>query len=105
MKTAVFGVSAPNEMEGTPYEVVERAMQQTTALLRLTHESLIATRVMVCNAEMQRQIDNDGAPSALAFEASVLARKIDELSAAFEAQITSLGQLTRAAAFDPKARF
>lgn len=103
ISTQQFTVSDPRDFDGDPYDVAKRACLQAGAVARVLKDTVADARVMVRNAELERQMARDEQPSAIAFEDSIHATKLDTVAEAAEAAEKALAQLARAAGFNPKA--
>lgn len=104
VRTQTFAIADPRTFDGDPYEVAERAALQAAALGRLLRLTTETARLMVRNADLERQLALDGDCDAAAFEEGAVARKIDAvIEAASEAE-KQLTLVARAAAYNPKAR-
>lgn len=102
--TQTFAIADPRTFEGDPYEVAERAALQAAALARLLKQTTEGARLMVRNADLQRQLDLDGDCSAASFEDSVVAQKLAKAIEDAAAAEKALTLVAKAAAFNPKAR-
>ncbi len=102
--TQQFAVADPRGFEGTPYEVAERAALQASAVARILRQTMDATRLMVRNADLERQLAFSGECDVQAFEDSVVARKIDKVTADVIEAERQLVLVSKAASYNPKAR-
>lgn len=97
-----FVVTDPRTFDGNSYEVAGRALAQLRGLYALIELSIEPTRLMVRNAELSRQIDNDEAPDAAAWESGPQARILREISDNASETREMLRVLERAASYNPK---
>lgn len=97
-----FVVGDPRDFDGDPFEVAERSLRQSAAVAAVMLESLKGARLMVRNAEMERQIIEHGECSAADFEDTAQARRLDDVSRSIAEAEKSLHMLARAAGYNPK---
>jgi hypothetical protein len=105
--TQHIAITDPREFEGDPYQVAERAIQQTRALTKLVRENVEAVNLMARNAELERQLafgveGQELRAAAAAWPESPQGRKIAALLDALEQTESTLAPLEKAAAFNPK---
>lgn len=103
-----FVLADPRQMDGTPYQVAERAIRQVAdAALRLS-EALDAADVMARNAELERQAaldpDADLGKTAARWPLSPQGRKLRDANDALMEAASKLLLTAQAASWDPKAR-
>lgn len=101
-QTKTFTIADPRTFDGDPFEVAERAVLQSAAVAGILHESLGGTRIMVRNAELERQLLIDGECDAPGFDEAVQGRKLNGLIETAEAAVKTLETLAKAAAYNPK---
>lgn len=89
----------PRMFDGTPYEVVGRAIRQTAALIALTVETMHPLRRMVLNAELERQMALGAEPDP---DNSIQWRQLSEMTEQLVAMERKLEIIERAATYDPK---
>jgi hypothetical protein len=97
-----FTVADPSTFDGDPFEVGERACLQSAALAGILLDSLGGTRLMVRNAELERQLLTSGECDAPAFDESPQGKKLATLLAQTKAAVKTLETLATAAAYNPK---
>ena len=102
MKTKSFTIVDPTSLDGDPFEVAERSLQQCAALAGLLHGAAVSARAMARNAEMERQLYATGECDAAAFEGTAQARRIDEVAELAELAQRSLANIAKAAAYNPR---
>lgn len=103
-QTKQFTIADPRTFEGDPFEVAERAALQAGALATLLRESLAPVRLMLRNAELERQIMDGEKCDPQKFEESLHARKFTEVEDNIAAVEKALKALARAGGYNPKAR-
>lgn len=103
-KQQVFAVADARTFEGDPYEVAERAVKQVHGVLAIARTTLDGARVMVRNAELERQLALDGSCDAGAFEDGPHAKILDKIASDLHEAQRKLAMLSKAAAFNPKAK-
>lgn len=98
-----FAIADPRSFSGDPYEAAAKAAAQIEAVLALAAEQLPATRILLRNAEMERQMI-EGDPDPLAWENGPYGKR-------FDAAVESLEKLRRefklqatAGGFNPKGK-
>lgn len=106
--TQTLTITDPREFEGDPYQVAERAIQQTRALALILLDSIVAVDLMARNAELERQLalgtDSEALRRAAAgWPESPQGRKLQKLSEAVREAAEGLQSLEKAAAYNPKA--
>ena len=93
-----FAVADPRTFDGGPYEVADRAVAQTAAIVALAFETAQDARIMARNAELERQ----ETPDAVAWDDSAEGKRwtnVEQLLAAVQADLTIL---RRVASYNPK---
>ncbi len=102
-ETRTFTVEVPNEMDGDPFEVAERALRQAGAVAAVLESMLPAARTMALNAELERQLFATGECDAPSFEGTALARNFDRTVREVAEAKRSLGLLATAAGYNPRS--
>lgn len=98
-------VTDPRTYLGNPYEVAERAVEETKGLVRLVELSLEDANVMARNAYMQRRLTlGEASAGGDIWPFSAEGRKFGILALKVQDIAEELSVLARAAAYDPKAR-
>lgn len=97
-----FTLIDPRELDGDPFDVAERACQQAAALAGILGESLEPVRIIVRNAELERQLQGGGSADAEAWERGPQALRLDGLKRDLEAAKKGLTVLATAASYNPK---
>jgi hypothetical protein len=97
-----FTVADPRTFEGDPFEVAERAVRQAGAIAEVLQDTLASTRLMVRNAQLERELLTDGECDAAGFDESPQGRKLSEIVRTTEGAIKSLNFLVQAASYNPK---
>lgn len=101
-KTQSFTVADPATFDGDPFEVAERALQQSAAIARILRGTLKGARAMARNAEMERHLYADGECDAREFENSPQARALDNLLTDLACAERTLKTVAKAAAYNPR---
>lgn len=102
MTDKTLAITDPRMYDGDPYDVAEKSVAQIKGLLEMVDEVLPATRLMVCNAELERQLWNGEEADAIAWEESLVGRKWQGVADQLIALQNELNVLHRAAAYDPR---
>jgi uncharacterized protein (DUF2384 family) len=107
--TETITITDPREFDGDPYQVAERAIQQTRALVALVIDNIEAVSLMARNAELERQLAlgttaDELRSAAHAWPNSPQGRRISRLSEALSDAADGLEGLERAVTYNPKAR-
>lgn len=102
--TQIFAVADPRSFDGNPYEVAERAARQVEALAALTRQAAEQAKLMIRNADLERQLALDGECSVEAYDASALARKVDQALEDFKRIQKDFSVVATAVAFNPKSK-
>lgn len=98
-----FTVADPRTFDGDPFEVADRAVRQTIALVQLALEAGEGANVMARNAEMERECQRGEDPdSALTWLDSPQGRQFNSVLGDLATVVTRLGILRKAAAFNPR---
>lgn len=98
-----FTVVDPRTFEGDPFEVAERACLQAQAVARILSASIEPAHHMARNAQLSRNLqDTPNDARASEWEDSAQSRQFARLHAEAKKIERQLGQLAKAAAFDPK---
>lgn len=97
-----FTIADPRTFDGDPFEVAERACQQSAAVAGILADSLDGTRIMVRNAELERQLLTDGECDAVGFDDSPQGRRLNALLEQAKAAQKALETLAKAASYNPK---
>lgn len=97
-----FTIADPRSFDGDPFDVAERAALQTAALFKLATESLEGTRLMVRNAELERQLLTGAECDAPGFDTSPQGKKLAALAELGNGAVRTLETLAKAAAYNPK---
>lgn len=94
-----FTIVDPRTFDGNPYEVAERAILQTTALLNLAVNSIDSTAMMALNSDLERQLalGEESDPTT-----SVLFRRLCGIQVQLSELARQLEVIRRAAVYDPK---
>jgi hypothetical protein len=98
----VFTVTDPRTFDGNPYEVAARTVAQLEAILTVAESAIPSSRLMIRNAELERQMALGDEPDALAWEDGPQSKIINEMSADLSRLRMRLRRLKQAAEFDPK---
>ena len=106
--TQNISITDAREFEGDPYQVAERAIQQTAALTALVLENLESVDLMARNADLERLLALGCSPEELRAAAatwpeSPQGRRIRSLQEALQGTADGLPALEKAVAFNPKA--
>ena len=103
-----FILADPRRMDGTPYQVAERAIRQVAAAAIRLSEALDAADVMARNAELERTTaldpEADLKPVAMNWPTGPQGRLLREADAALVTAANKLELAAAAASWDPKAR-
>ena len=103
-----FVLADPRRMDGTPYQVAERAIRQVAAAARRLSEALDAADVMARNAELERQAalddETDLKVTAMGWPTSAQGAKLRTAQRTLEDVSDVLASVAVAASWDPKAR-
>lgn len=103
-----FVLADPRQMDGTPYQVAERAIRQVADAAHRLSAALDAADVMARNAELERQAaidpDTDLKQVAAGWPTSPQGRKLREADEALTQAAAKLELLAAAASWDPKDR-
>ncbi len=91
----------PRFLEGSPYEVAGKAIEQAERAAELLDTALTDANVLARNAELQRQLDTTQTCSAERWDAGLQARILTGFKAALAEHGTKLSAAKRAASFDP----
>lgn len=97
-----FTIADPRTFDGDPFEVAERATLQSAAVAGILRDSLDGTRIMVRNAELERQLLAGVDCDAPGFDTSPQGRKLARLLDEAEAAVKTLETLAKAAAYNPR---
>ena len=97
-----FVVTDPRTFDGNPYEVAGRACEQAKSLAAILAECVETALIMGRNAEMSRQEEATGDPSARGWEDSPAGRKFARAHADIKRIERDLGVLGTAMSYDPK---
>lgn len=98
-----FAVVDPRTYDGDPFEVAERSARQAAGVTIVLRSLLPGVRLMVRNAELERQLLAGGSPDPHAWEEGPQGRLLRELSSDLEHIEHKLTVLSTAAGFNPKA--
>lgn len=98
-----FVVTDPREFDGDPFDVANRAVLQTEALLSLTVEAVDDAYIMARNAEMERQFDTPEGPNAAAWPDTAAGKRWQSVMERLAQITTDLVVLRRVASFNPKS--
>lgn len=101
-KPKQFILVDPRDLDGNPYEVAIRSIEQASALADMYRVALSDARIMARNAGMERQIALGGPASAADWEAGPEAGIITRLQADTVSAPKMLRTLAMAAGYDPK---
>lgn len=96
--TKQFVVADPRTFDGNCFEVADRAIAQTEALVALAAETAGDARIMARNSELERQPE----PDAIAWDTTAEARRWDNVAQLLTAVLTDLKVLRRVASYNPK---
>ena len=103
-----FVLADPRQMDGTPYQVAERAIRQVAAAARRLADALDVVHVMARNAELERAValdpDADLKPVAEGWFESPQARNLDAAEVLLGEAAGVLDAVAVAASWDPKDR-
>lgn len=88
--------------DGTPYEAAQKAVVQTSQVVKLLQRAVADTTIQVRNAHMQRSLDTGGDPDAEGWEDSAQKRLLVGFSNSLNHMYIRLGTLHKAAGYDPK---
>lgn len=99
----VITITDPRTFDGDPYEVAERACLQASALAGILAEALDPVRLMVRNAELERQLQTHERANAELWESGPQARTLATAQDDLLLLQKRLDTLGRAAGFNPKA--
>lgn len=103
-ETRTFTVADPRQFDGDPFEVAERACAQAQAVARVLAACIQSAEIMARNAEMSRNLaETRDDARATEWDSSTQAQKFRAQAEAAEEAERVLGQLSRAAGFNPKA--
>lgn len=97
-----FTIADPRTFDGDPFEVAERACQQSAGVAGILADSLDGTRIMVRNAELERQLLTVGECDAPGFDDSPQGRRLNALLEQAKTAQKALETLAKAAAYNPK---
>lgn len=97
-----FTIADPRTFDGDPFEVAERACLQSAAVAGILADSLDGTRLMVRNAELERQLLTEGECDAPGFDEAPQGRRLNALIEEAKAAQKRLETLAKAAAYNPK---
>lgn len=100
-ETRKYVIADPRNFEGNPYEAAAKAMAQIEALIEQIQNLLPTTRIIVRNAELERQMIS-GEPNPTAWERGPQGRKLDYLASELSAAQAAAHSLKAAAGFDPR---
>lgn len=101
--TRTFTVADPRQFDGDPFEVAERACAQAQAVARVLASCVTGAEVMARNAELTRNLaETRDDARATEWDSSAQAQKFRALAEEAESAERTLGQLSRAAGFNPK---
>lgn len=103
MSIQSFTIADPRTFDGDPFEVAERAVRQSQAVVKVALQSLDGARLMARNAQLERELLTTGECDAPAYENSAEARKFDTVRSDLENAEERLRVLAKAVAFNPKA--
>lgn len=93
-----FAVADPRTFDGNPFEVADRAVAQTEAVVALAAETAIDARVMARNAELERQDD----PNAVGWDEGAEGRRWATVLQLLDSAQSNLVILRRVASYNPK---
>lgn len=103
-----FILADPRRMDGTPYQVAERAIRQVAAAARRLADAIEAADVMARNAELERTTaldpEADLKPVAMNWPTSAQGAKLRTAQRTLEDVSDVLASVAVAASWDPKAR-
>lgn len=103
-----FFLADPRRMDGTPYQVAERAILQIAAASRRLAEAIDAAAVMARNAELERAAaldpEADLKPVAMGWPNGPQGKLLREAENALVVAANKLELAAAAASWDPKAR-
>ena len=102
--TQKFAIADPKTFEGDPYEVAERAAKQAAAVVKLARQTTEAARVMIRNADLERQLALTGECDVQEFEESALAQIVDQIVTDTTEAERKLMRVAQSVSFNPKAR-
>lgn len=97
-----FTVLDPRSFDGNCFDVSERAVGQTKALLQLTLDSLDGARLFARNAELERQLYRKEDPDAVGWLDTAEGKRWERLEATLRQAADELSVLQRVAAFNPR---
>lgn len=100
----IIAVVDPRTFEGDPYEVAERAVAQLKGLLGVVEEAVEPVKLMVRNAELERQLAREEAPDAVGWDETTEGRRWQAVEDKILGLRNELSILKRVAAFNPRAR-
>lgn len=97
-----FTITDPRTFDGDAFEVAGRAVAQLGALALIAEKSIEATKIMVRNAELERQCQRGEDVDAPGWPNTPEGRKWADVEASLAKLNTDLKVLQRAAAFNPR---
>lgn len=101
-RSKTFTITDPRDYDGNPFEVAERAVQQSAAVAKLLGTTFDSMRLMVRNAELERQIQIGERPDPRKWEDGPQAASLTLMASEVETLVRRFDALSRAAGFDPK---
>lgn len=108
IQTTTFTITDPREFDGDPFQVAQRAIQQSSALAAILTKSVEVAELMARNTELERALqvdkDRDLTPVAGGWPESPQGRQFRNVIQDIENAKTRLDVLMRAAAYNPKQR-
>lgn len=100
--TRTFTIIDPRTFDGNPFEVAQRAAQQSAALSKLLGGTFDGVRLMIRNAELERQLQSGEKPDPKKWEDGPQAAALTLMASEVSALTKRLEAISRAAGYDPK---
>jgi hypothetical protein len=97
-----FTITDPRTFDGNPFEVAQRSALQSAAIAKLLGGTFEGVRLMVRNAELERQLQSGEQPDPKQWEDGPQGTALTKMADDVSSLTKKLEAVARAAGFDPK---